>query len=112
MWSEVMDDDAFAAFEEAGDIFDPAVARRLHDDIYSTGGSVDPEAAYVAFRGREPEPDALLRRRGLLETPKAARRGHAPLCSLSPARCCPHSLLAPLHKPLPISPSPPAPPLV
>ncbi|MBV9565261.1 MAG: M3 family metallopeptidase [Bradyrhizobium sp.] len=72
MWSEVMDADAFGAFEEAGDIFDPAVAKRLHDDIYSTGGSVDPEAAYVAFRGREPEPDALLRRRGLLEEPKAA----------------------------------------
>jgi peptidyl-dipeptidase Dcp len=72
MWSEVMDADAFGAFEEAGDIFDPATAKRLHDDIYSTGGSVDPEAAYVAFRGREPEPDALLRRRGLSEMPEAA----------------------------------------
>jgi peptidyl-dipeptidase Dcp len=72
MWSEVMDADAFGAFEEAGDIFDPEVARRLHDDIYSTGGSVDPEAAYVAFRGREPEPQALLRRRGLVETPETA----------------------------------------
>jgi peptidyl-dipeptidase Dcp len=72
MWSEVMDADAFGAFEEAGNIFDPAVAKRLHDDIYSTGGSVDPEAAYVAFRGREPEPDALLRRRGLLDEAKAA----------------------------------------
>jgi peptidyl-dipeptidase Dcp len=72
MWSEVMDADAFGAFEEAGDIFDPATAKRLHDDIYSTGGSVDPEAAYVAFRGREPEADALLRRRGLLDTSEAA----------------------------------------
>jgi peptidyl-dipeptidase Dcp len=72
MWSEVMDADAFGAFEEAGNIFDPATAKRLHDDIYSTGGSVDPEDAYVAFRGREPEPEALLRRRGLLETPEAA----------------------------------------
>jgi peptidyl-dipeptidase Dcp len=72
MWSEVMDADAFGAFEEAGDIFDPAVAKRLHDDIYSAGGSVDPEQAYIAFRGREPEPDALLRRRGLLEEAKAA----------------------------------------
>jgi peptidyl-dipeptidase Dcp len=72
MWSEVMDADAFGAFEEAGDIFDPAVAKRLHDDIYSSGGSRDPEAAYVAFRGRDPEPDALLRRRGLLEAPEAA----------------------------------------
>ncbi|MDB5581398.1 MAG: peptidase [Bradyrhizobium sp.] len=72
MWSEVMDADAFGAFEEAGDIFDPKVAKRLHDDIYSSGGSRDPEDAYIAFRGREPEPDALLRRRGLLEEPKAA----------------------------------------
>jgi peptidyl-dipeptidase Dcp len=72
MWSEVMDADAFGAFEEAGNIFDPATAKRLLDDIYSSGGSVDPEDAYVAFRGREPEPDALLRRRGLLETPEAA----------------------------------------
>src|SRR3954471_2302545 len=72
MWSEVMDADAFGAFEEAGNIFDPAVAKRLLDNVYSSGGSVDPEAAYIAFRGREPEPDALLRRRGLLDVPKAA----------------------------------------
>ncbi len=72
MWSEVMDADAFGAFEEAGNIFDPAVARRLHDDIYSSGGSRDPEEAYVAFRGRKPEPDALLRRRGLIEVSPAA----------------------------------------
>jgi peptidyl-dipeptidase Dcp len=72
MWSEVMDADAFGAFEEAGNIFDPAVAKRLHDDIYSSGGSVDPETAYIAFRGRAPAPDALLRRRGLLDTPEAA----------------------------------------
>jgi peptidyl-dipeptidase Dcp len=72
MWSEVMDADAFGAFEEAGNIFDPATAKRLLDDIYASGGSRDPEDAYVAFRGREPEPDALLRRRGLLQTPEAA----------------------------------------
>ena len=72
MWSEVMDADAFGAFEEAHNIFDPAVAKRLHDDIYSSGGSRDPEDAYIAFRGRKPEPDALLRRRGLLNEPEAA----------------------------------------
>ncbi|UZE50345.1 M3 family metallopeptidase [Rhodopseudomonas sp. P2A-2r] len=72
MWSEVMDADAFGAFEEAGDIFDKAVAKRLLDDIYASGGSRDPEDAYIAFRGRAPEPDALLRRRGLLDTPEAA----------------------------------------
>ena len=42
MWSEVLDADAFAAFEETGDIFDPATARRLRDTIYSAGGSQDP----------------------------------------------------------------------
>ena len=72
MWSEVMDADAFGAFEEAGDIFDPAVAKRLHDDIYSSGGSREPDEAYIAFRGRKPAPDALLRGRGLLDTPEAA----------------------------------------
>ncbi len=72
MWSEVMDADAFGAFEEAHNIFDPVVAKRLHDDIYSSGGSRDPENAYIAFRGRKPEPDALLRRRGLLNEPEAA----------------------------------------
>jgi peptidyl-dipeptidase Dcp len=68
MWSEVMDADAFGAFEEAGDVFDKQVAKRLHDNVLSVGGSRDPEQAYKAFRGREPEPEALLRRRGLVET--------------------------------------------
>ncbi len=42
MWSEVLDADAFAAFEETGDIFDPATAKRLHDTIYAAGGRRDP----------------------------------------------------------------------
>ena len=54
MWSEVLDADAFAAFEETGDIFDPATAKRLHDTIYAAGGSRDPADAYKAFRGRLP----------------------------------------------------------
>src|SRR6516165_4361721 len=67
MWSEVLDADAFGAFEEAGDIFDPATARRLRDHVYAAGGSRDPAVLYEAFRGRLPTPDALLRRRGLSE---------------------------------------------
>jgi len=67
MWSEVLDADAFAAFEEQGDIFDPAVAKRLHDTIYAAGGSRDPADAYRAFRGRLPKADALLRKRGFAE---------------------------------------------
>jgi peptidyl-dipeptidase Dcp len=67
MWSEVLDADAFAAFEETGDIFDPATAKALHDHVYSAGGSRDPEELYKAFRGRLPTPEALLRRRGLAD---------------------------------------------
>jgi peptidyl-dipeptidase Dcp len=61
LWSEVMDAEAFSTFEEAGDIFDPEIAKRLYDDIYSSGGSVDPEQAYFAFREHSPDPKALLR---------------------------------------------------
>jgi peptidyl-dipeptidase Dcp len=64
MWSEVLDADAFEAFQEAGDIFDPATAKRLRETIYAAGGSRDPADAYQAFRGRLPSPDALLRKRG------------------------------------------------
>ena len=66
LWSEVMDADAFQAFEETGDVFDPKLARRLHDNIYSAGGKRDAAAAYTAFRGRLPATDALLEKRGLL----------------------------------------------
>jgi peptidyl-dipeptidase Dcp len=64
MWSEVLDADAFEAFEKTGDVFDPATAKRLHDYIYAAGGSRDPAEAYTAFRGRLPSADALLRKRG------------------------------------------------
>ena len=65
MWSEVLDADAFEAFAETGDAFDPATAKRLHDYIYSAGNLRDPAEAYKAFRGRLPAVDALLRKRGL-----------------------------------------------
>ncbi|MDI7862442.1 M3 family metallopeptidase [Rhizobiaceae bacterium n13] len=65
MWSEVLDADAFAAFEETGNAFDPAMAERLRDNIYSVGGSIDPEDAYKAFRGKLPSPDAMLAKKGL-----------------------------------------------
>jgi peptidyl-dipeptidase Dcp len=67
MWSEVMDADAFKAFEEKGDIFDPATAKRLYDYIYSAGAKQDPADAYKAFRGRLPKTDALLEKRGLVD---------------------------------------------
>ncbi|MGB7036534.1 MAG: M3 family metallopeptidase [Xanthobacteraceae bacterium] len=64
MWSEVLDADAFEAFEETGDIFHPATARRLRECIYGAGGSQEPADAYKAFRGRLPSAEALLRKRG------------------------------------------------
>lgn len=67
MWSEVMDADAFAAFEEAGDPFDPVVAARLEKFILSAGGSEDAEALYLQFRGRMPGVEPLLQGRGLLQ---------------------------------------------
>jgi peptidyl-dipeptidase Dcp len=66
MWSEVLDADAFAAFEETGNPFDPALAEKLRKHIYSAGGSADPEALYTAFRGRMPSPDAMMEQRGLV----------------------------------------------
>ncbi|MGH1353900.1 MAG: M3 family metallopeptidase [Thalassovita sp.] len=65
MWSEVMDADAFAAFEEAGGAFDAGTARDLETNILSTGGSADAEELYLAFRGKMPGVDALLKGRGL-----------------------------------------------
>ena len=66
MWSEVMDADAFAAFEEAGDAFDPDLARALEAHILSKGGSVDAAELYQRFRGRLPGVEALLKGRGLV----------------------------------------------
>jgi peptidyl-dipeptidase Dcp len=67
MWSEVMDADAFAAFEETGDYFDPATAARLEKHILSAGGSQEAETLYLAFRGKMPGVEALLKGRGLLD---------------------------------------------
>ena len=66
LWSEVLDADAFSAFEETGDPFDPDLAARLRNHIYAAGGSADPEALYTAFRGKMPAPDAMMAKRGLV----------------------------------------------
>jgi peptidyl-dipeptidase Dcp len=65
MWSEVLDADAFKAFEETGNPFDAETAAKLKKHIYSSGGSRDPEEAYIAFRGCMPTADAMLEKRGL-----------------------------------------------
>lgn len=75
MWSEVLDADAFEAFEETGNAFDPATAQRLREFIYSAGNLRDPDEAYKAFRGRLPTVDALLKKRGLNDVAGSASAG-------------------------------------
>lgn len=65
LWSEVLDADAFSAFEETGDVFDPATAEKLRRNIYAAGGSRDPVELYTAFRGKMPSPEAMMVKRGL-----------------------------------------------
>ncbi|MCF2442740.1 M3 family metallopeptidase [Dyadobacter sp. CY345] len=65
IWSEVLDSDAFAAFKEAGNIFDPIIAKSFRTNILSKGGTEEPMTLYKAFRGREPEVKYLLENRGL-----------------------------------------------
>ncbi|MGN6149329.1 MAG: M3 family metallopeptidase [Rhizomicrobium sp.] len=65
MWAEVLDADGFRAFKDAGNAFDAETAKRLHDYIYSAGGTRDFAEAYRLFRGRDPQIDALLEGRGL-----------------------------------------------
>src|ERR1700744_1749244 len=65
LWSEVLDADGFGAFTDAKDPFAPALAKKLHDYIYSAGGTRDFTEAYRSFRGRDPEIEALLKGRGL-----------------------------------------------
>ena len=64
LWAEVLEADGFAAFAEAGDLFNPDLAARLKA-IYSAGDTKDPMALYLAFRGRPPHIDALLHQRAL-----------------------------------------------
>ncbi|CAN5914192.1 M3 family metallopeptidase [soil metagenome] len=67
LWAEVLDADGYDAFVEAGDPFDPAVAQRLRQFIYSSGNSLEPSEAYRAFRGRGPTVVPMLKQRGLVE---------------------------------------------
>jgi peptidyl-dipeptidase Dcp len=63
-WAEVLDADAFEAFKANG-IFDKVTATAFRENILSKGGSDDPMKLYVQFRGQEPDPEAMLRRKGL-----------------------------------------------
>jgi len=64
LWAAALDSDAFEAFKETGDPFNPEVARKLRDSIYSAGGREEAADAYLAFRGRMPTIEPLLRHYG------------------------------------------------
>ena len=64
MWSEVMEADAFSAFTEVNDPFDSRVAKSLEKNILAAGGSEEPEILYANFRGRLPDPNAMIEARG------------------------------------------------
>ncbi|MEM6812089.1 MAG: M3 family metallopeptidase [Pseudomonadota bacterium] len=65
-WAEVLDADTFELFEEKG-LYDKRTSQKLKDEILSKGGSEKPDILYRNFRGRDADPDALLRREGLLK---------------------------------------------
>ncbi|MFN4115452.1 MAG: M3 family metallopeptidase, partial [Inhella sp.] len=66
LWAEVLDCDAFEAFKEAGDLFHAPTAASLRKHILASGNSVEPGAAFRAFRGRDPQIEPMLRGRGLI----------------------------------------------
>ena len=66
IWADVLAADAYEAFLEQDDVFCPEIAAKLEKFVLSAGGSRDPEQLYVSFRGRLPEPGALLKKRGLI----------------------------------------------
>lgn len=66
LWAEVLDADAFEAFKETGDLFNPDVARAFRTNVLERGGTADPMELYLNFRGKQPGIEPLLRNRGLL----------------------------------------------
>ncbi len=80
LWSDVMASDAWAAFEETGNPWDPTVAERFARVILATGNSIDRAEAYRTFRGRDPDVNALLKNRGF-PTGGAAQAPTAPVAA-------------------------------
>jgi peptidyl-dipeptidase Dcp len=74
LWSDVLASDAYEAFSETGNVYDPAVAASFKTNVFMTGNARSPMDNYVAFRGRPPETDALLRSRGFAPAKKPAKR--------------------------------------
>jgi len=73
LWADTLSADAFEAFIEAEGAYDKAVAKRLRDHVFSTGNTVDPAEGYRAFRGRDAQVDALMRKRGFPPEANAPR---------------------------------------
>lgn len=74
LWSDVITADAAEAFTEGSGLYDPAVAARLRQNIFSVGNTLDPAEGYRAFRGRDPETGALMRKRGFAKAPATPAR--------------------------------------
>jgi len=72
LWADTLSADAFEAFTEAGGAYDKTVAKKLREHVFSAGNTIDPAEGYRAFRGRDAQIDALMRRRGFGES-KASR---------------------------------------
>lgn len=64
-WAMVLDADAFAAFEQSGDVFNPEMAQKFYRHVYSAGGALDEMEQYRAFRGQEPSVEPVLKKLGL-----------------------------------------------
>jgi len=78
LWSDTLSADAYEAFLEASGPYDKAVAKRLHDDVFSVGNTVDPAEGYRAFRGHDAGTGALMRRRGFAPGDATARTRSKP----------------------------------
>jgi peptidyl-dipeptidase Dcp len=72
LWSDVLTADAAEAFTEGGGFYDPAVAARLRNNVFAVGNTIDPAEGYRAFRGRDPQVSALMRKRGFPVASSAA----------------------------------------
>jgi peptidyl-dipeptidase Dcp len=78
LWSDTLSADAWEAFLEGGGAYDKAVAKRLRDNVFSVGNTVDPADGYRAFRGKDPDIGALMRNRGFPVPPATATASGAP----------------------------------